>query len=147
MQGFQHTVIEIARNILGYEEAQHEEYDSSSSLLFVNKLVSSLAEKTMKSQIEKGTQDFRWYGKAEAEENYYCNFGINPEFEDKLIHPEIAFSGFDNDGENRIIEVKENDFYISTLFVPQSKSTKENPHLIIKGFVYLGYKESMKDIF
>ena len=144
--GFQHTVIEIARNMLGYEEAQHEEYDSASSQLFVNKLVCSLAGKTMKIQIKKGSQAFRWYGKKETEENYYCNFGINPEFEKKLTHPELIFSGVDNDGEIRIIEIKENNFFIATLFVPQSRSTKENPHPIIKGFVDMAYQQALKDI-
>jgi CTP synthase (UTP-ammonia lyase) len=144
--GFQHTVIEIARNMLGYEEAQHEEYNSASSQLFVNKLVCSLAGKTMKIQIKEETQAFRWYGKKETEENYYCNFGINPEFEEKLTHPELIISGVDNDGEIRIIEIKENCFFIATLFVPQSKATKENPHPIIKGFVDMACQQALKDI-
>ncbi|MDC7125467.1 MAG: hypothetical protein PQJ46_07860 [Spirochaetales bacterium] len=143
--GFQHTVIEIARNMLGYEEAQHEEYDSESSLLFVNKLVCSLAGKTMKIQIKDGTKAFQWYEKAEAEENYYCNFGINPEFQDKLTHSELVFSGVDKDGEIRIIELKDKDFFISTLFVPQSRSTRDEPHPIIRGFVNSAYRQALKD--
>lgn len=40
--GFQHTIIELARNILGIEDAQHEEYDATSEKLFISKLTCSL---------------------------------------------------------------------------------------------------------
>ena len=143
--GFQYTVIEIARNMLGYEDAQHEEYTSASSRLFVSKLVCSLAGKTMNIRLKEGTQAFRWYGKRETEEDYYCNFGINPEFEDKLVHPELIISGVDDDGETRIIEITGNDFFMATLFVPQSRSTKEHPHPLIKGFVDAAYRQSLND--
>lgn len=140
--GFQHTVIEIARNLLGYEDAQHEEYDQESSKLFVNKLVCSLAGKTMTINVKDNTQSFKWYQKKEVEEDYYCNFGINPQFIDKFSHPELSISGVDDDNEIRIIEIKKNDFFISTLFVPQSKSTKVNPHPLIVGFIKSALKNA-----
>ncbi len=139
--GFQLTVIEIARNMLGYKEAQHEEYDPESSQLFVSRLTCSLAEKTMRIQIKEGSQAFKWYGGKEAEENYYCNFGINPDFRAELNHPDVVFSGVDHDGEIRIIEINKNDFFISTLFVPQTKSAKGNPQPLIEGFIREAFRQ------
>jgi CTP synthase (UTP-ammonia lyase) len=75
--GFQHAVIELARNILGIEVAHHEEYDSQSSSLFVNKLVCSLAGKSMDVYLKNNTLAHKLYDCNETKENYYCNFGIN----------------------------------------------------------------------
>ncbi len=86
-------------------------------------------------KIRTDTRAYECYQKEEVEENYYCNFGINPNFKNKLVHPEIQVSGVDQGGEIRIIEVKKNDFFISTLFVPQTKSIRGRPHPIIKKFI------------
>ena len=40
--GFQHVVLEYARNVLGIHEAQHEEYDPYASKLIVSRLPCSL---------------------------------------------------------------------------------------------------------
>lgn len=133
--GFQHTIIEFARNVLGIKDAQHEEYDNKSSTIIVSKLACSLAGKTMSIRIKEGTKAFGCYKKLESIEDYYCNFGISPEFKNKLIVPDLSISGIDQDGEIRIIEMPKNDFFVATLFVPQSRATKEQPHPIIKGFV------------
>lgn len=46
--GFQHAIIEYARNVLGIIDAQHEEYNKESTALFISQLACSLAGKTMK---------------------------------------------------------------------------------------------------
>lgn len=133
--GFQHAVIELARNILGIEDAQHEEYDAQSSSLFVNKLVCSLAGKTMDVYLKSSTLAHKLYGCDKTKEDYYCNFGINPEFKQHLAHPLIAVSGVDQEDEIRIIEIPGNKFFLMTLFVPQTKSLPGSPHPLINGFV------------
>lgn len=138
--GFQHTIIEFARNVLGIKEAQHEEYDNHAPVLFISRLICSLAGKTLSILIREGSKAFQCYQKSEAEEDYYCNFGINPDFKGQLEHSDLLISGVDQDNEIRIIEIPNHRFFVATLFVPQSKSTKENPHPIIKSFI----QESLK---
>jgi CTP synthase (UTP-ammonia lyase) len=133
--GFQHAVIELARNVLGIANAHHEEYNTQSSRLFVSKLVCSLAGKTMDVYLKSGTIAHELYDLDETKENYYCNFGINPAFKQYLAHPEITVSGVDQDDEIRIIEIPSNKFFLITLFVPQTKSVPGSPHPLIKGFV------------
>jgi CTP synthase (UTP-ammonia lyase) len=41
----------------------------------------------------------------------------------------------DQDDEIRIIELPAHPFFMLTLFVPQTRSTAEAPHPIIRGFV------------
>jgi CTP synthase (UTP-ammonia lyase) len=132
--GFQHAVIELARNLLGIGDAQHEEYDAESSTLFVNKLVCSIAGKTMDVYLKGGTLAHKLYGLDETKEDYYCNFGINPAFKNYLDHPQIAIAGVDQDDEIRI-EILSNKFFLITLFVPQTKSVPGAPHPLIKGFI------------
>lgn len=133
--GLQHTIIEFARNVLGVADAQHEEYDSTSNTLFISRLACSLAGKTMSIRIEEGTLAHRCYQSTRSVEDYYCNFGINPEFKSRLNHPMLKISGIDQDNEIRIIEIPQNDFFLATLFVPQSRAKREHPHPIIKTFV------------
>lgn len=133
--GFQHVVVEFARNVLGFTNAQHEEYGPSSTQLFINRLSCSLAGKKMKVLLKPNTLALQCYGTNETEESYYCNFGINPEFQENLTHPELLISGLDNDGEIRIIEIPQNKFFLATLFVPQVNSAPSAPHPLVKSFV------------
>jgi CTP synthase (UTP-ammonia lyase) len=133
--GFQHGVIEIARNILGIEDAQHEEYDAQSSKLFINRLVCSLAGKRMDVYLKRGSLAHQLYQIDNTKENYYCNFGINPAFRQYLTHPQILVSGVDQNDEIRIIELPNHKFFLITLFVPQIRSLPDSPHPLIKGFV------------
>ena len=55
--------------------------------------------------LKSGTLAHRLYALDKTEENYYCNFGINPEFKNALQHPQICISGVDQDKEIRIIEL------------------------------------------
>ncbi len=134
--GFQHTIIEFARNTLGIKAANHEEYDKDSSVLFITRLSCSLAGKTMSIQIQKNSKAYQQYNMNEIEEDYYCNFGINPNFKKALEKSsELLISGVDQDNEIRIVEIPGNSFFIATLFVPHSKVIKDKPHPIIKAFV------------
>lgn len=133
--GFQHAMIDIARNVLGIEAAQHEEYDMHASKLFINKLVCSLSGKKMDVYFKSGTRTRKLYNVEKAQENYYCNFAINPEFKNTLNHPQIIVSGIDQDQEVRVIELKDHTFFVITLFVPQTRSTPGAPHPLIKGFI------------
>ena len=133
--GFQHTVVEFARNILGVKEAQHEEYDATSSFLFINRLACSLAGTKGNVILKEGSKAFASYNQKEVSEDYFCNFGLNPQIKNRLNHPRLLISGTDENGEIRIIEMPENKFFVATVFVPQVNSTPEHPHPLIHEFV------------
>jgi CTP synthase (UTP-ammonia lyase) len=133
--GFQHTIIEFARNVLGVKEAQHEEYDANASSLFISKLACSLAGKKGQVFLKEDSKAFSYYNQKEISENYYCNFGINPQFRNELNHPSLLISGVDQDDDIRIIEIPESKFFVATLFVPQTNSTIEVPHPLVHEFL------------
>jgi CTP synthase (UTP-ammonia lyase) len=78
--GFQHVVLEFARNVLGLEDAHHAEYYPYASTLFITPLTCSLAGQTMAVHLRAETKTAAAYGVQTAEERYYCNFGLNPEY-------------------------------------------------------------------
>ena len=133
--GFQHMMIEYARNILGHKDAQHAEYDPYASKLFISKLSCSLRGREMQLTLKPGTTVASLYGKLQANEKYYCNFGVNPEYIDLIKNGPIRIAGSDKDGEIRILEYPNHPFFIGTLFVPQALSTPERPHPVVTGFL------------
>lgn len=133
--GCQHVIIEYARNVLGFEDAQHAEYDPYASRLFVSELGCSLAGQTMPVSLEPGSRAAELYAATAAEEEYYCNFGLNPKYQRTLDEGGLRVTGFDDGGEARVLELPDHPFYLATLFVPQARSLPERPHPLVLGFL------------
>jgi CTP synthase (UTP-ammonia lyase) len=133
--GFQHAIIEYARNVLGYSEADHEESNPYASELFVSKLVCSVFDKTLTVNLKAGSRARTLVGKDQINEHYYCNFGVNPDYKELIDQGGLRVTGVDPDGEARVIELPDHRFFIGTLFLPQDSSTAEAPHPLIISFV------------
>ena len=133
--GFQHVVLEFARNVLGFEDAEHAEYHPYASKLFITPLTCSVAGQTMTVYIEAGSRAERAYGRLTAVEGYYCNFGLNLDYLAELVKAGLQVTGTDQDGEPRILELADRHFFVATLFVPQTSSTPKLPHPLIVDFV------------
>jgi CTP synthase (UTP-ammonia lyase) len=133
--GCQHVVIEYARNVLGFEDAAHAEYDPYASRLFITPLSCSLVGQTMEVQIEPGSRVAAIYGGTSALEQYYCNFGLNPENQQALHDAGLCIVGRDANGEARILTLPEHRFFVATLFVPQLTSGVDHPHPLIRAFL------------
>ena len=133
--GCQHMIIEYARNVLGIEDAQHAEYDPQASRLFISELTCSLAGRSMELQFAAGSEVARIYGRRRAIEEYYCNFGVDPDVIPTLRKGKFRIVGSDADGEVRVLELPRHPFFIATLFVPQTGSRPERPHPLVNAFV------------
>lgn len=133
--GFQHIVIEYARNLLGFKDAHHAEYDPYASNLFISQLSCSLAGREMPLNFVSGSRIAKIYGSLSATEQYYCNFAVNPDYVNALKQGVLNISGSDEEGEIRVIEDTNHRFFIGTLFVPQARSTFENPHPLVTAFL------------
>jgi CTP synthase (UTP-ammonia lyase) len=133
--GFQHVVIEYARHVLGFEDAQHAEYDPNASRLFVNQLACSLLGKRMTIYLQPNSLALHLYGRAEVSEQYYCQFGLNPAYQGILEAGGLRIGGYDGDGEARILELESHPFFIATLFLPQLNSSNLEPHPLIVAYL------------
>jgi CTP synthase (UTP-ammonia lyase) len=132
--GFQHAILEFARNVLGFGNAASEEYDAAAADLFVSRLDCSLWGKQMTIRIQPGTLAHRLYGADQAEERYYCNFSFNPAYRGDMERGGARFSATDPDGRVRTFELPAHRFFLGTLFVPQTSSAPGKPHPVIAGF-------------
>jgi CTP synthase (UTP-ammonia lyase) len=133
--GFQHVVIEYARNVLGLADAQHAEYDPYGSTLFVTPLSCSLAGQALTVDVHPLARAGDAYGAARVTERYYCNFGLDPDRVDDLVAGGLCVSGRDDLGEVRIVELPHHRFFVATLFVPQARSTPAEPHPLVTALV------------
>jgi CTP synthase (UTP-ammonia lyase) len=133
--GFQHMVLEYARNVLGILDAQHAEYDPYASELFISPLACSLAGRVMNIRLAAGSLISDLYGRNEVLEHYYCDFGLNPSHQEQLERGGLNVVGRDQNGEARVIELPHLRFYIATLFVPQLRSQPDAPHPVLTAFL------------
>ncbi|MFI6909407.1 hypothetical protein ACIBKY_49660 [Nonomuraea sp. NPDC050394] len=133
--GCQHMIIEYARHVLGYEDAQHAEYDPYASTLFISSMACSLVGRTMPVTLSPGSRVAAGYGRTEVEERYYCNFGLDPARQ-RIVHDGgFSVTGVDDDGEARVLELPGHPYYVATLFVPQARSRPEAPHPLVVGLL------------
>jgi CTP synthase (UTP-ammonia lyase) len=133
--GFQHIILEYARNVLGIVDAEHEESAPEAARLFISRLACSLVGRTMTISLEPASKLHRIYGQSQVQEEYLCNFGVNPMFVDTLRSSGLAVVGSDEEGEVRAVELKGHRFFFGTLFLPQHKSTASNPHPLVTAFL------------
>ncbi len=138
--GFQHVIIEYARNVLGVKDADHEENNTDASILFVRRLTCSPFGQTMKVMLEASSMSYTIYGKPGINETYQCNFGLNPEFKEAIECGGMRVAGLDEQGEVRIIELPSKRFYVATLFVPQLSSSFEHPHPLVVSYLKAAWK-------
>lgn len=133
--GFQHVVIEYARNVLGFSDAAHAESDPDASTLFVSALACSLLGKTMQVHLDPASRVFGMYQRRVVQEQYYCQFGLNPRYQATIHDGGLRVVGVDEAGEARIVELAEHPFFVATLFVPPLTSTAEQPHPLIIAYL------------
>jgi len=134
--GCQHIILEYARNVLGFRDAQHAEYDPYGSRLFISSLTCSLAGKTMPVNLEPESLVAQCYRTGRVTEQYYCNFGLNPAFRHTLEEGGLHVTAIDDDDEPRVFELPGHPFYIATLFVPQNRSTIDEPHPLVTALLF-----------
>jgi CTP synthase (UTP-ammonia lyase) len=133
--GFQHMVIEYARNVLGVPEAQHAEYYPAAESPFITPLACSLAGRSMALTFQPDSKVAAAYGSSSATEQYFCNFGVDPSRVAQLKSGPLRVVGADAEGEVRIIELPDHPFFIGTLFQPQLRSLPGRPHPLVTAFV------------
>ncbi len=141
--GFQHIVLEYARNVMGIRDAAHEEYKPDSGTLLLTPLVCPVAHQTLRINLLPDSYPARVYGRTEIEEYYYCNYGINPEFQRAVDEAGLRVVGADQDGEPRVLHLPDHLFYVATLFVPGASYTEgvvemEGAHPLVKALLGAG---------
>jgi CTP synthase (UTP-ammonia lyase) len=130
--GFQHAIVEYARNVIGIEGADHAETQPSGDALVISPLACSLVEKSEKISLAERGRLREAYGSGMITESYHCSYGINPEYAMQLFSQALRPTAWGAGGEIRAAEFDGHPFFVGTLFQSERRALKgEAPPLVV----------------
>lgn len=133
--GFQHAVLEYARSVLGWADAEHAETSPGATLLVVTPLECALVEAQGAVRFRPGSLLRAAYGADEAVEGYRCRYGLNPAFRDALTAGPLRVTAEDEAGDVRAVELDGHPFFVATLFQPERAALRGEVPPIVAAFV------------
>ena len=135
--GFQHALIEFARDVAGLQAADHAETNPSGDTLVVAPLACSLVEKSGSLRFPPGSHLHAAYGRDTAREGYHCNYGLNPAHRAAFERAGLRFTAFDENGEVRAAELPAavHPFFVGTLFQPERAALRGEVPPLVAAFV------------
>jgi CTP synthase (UTP-ammonia lyase) len=133
--GFQHAVIEYARNVLGWADAEHAETSPEAERAVIAPLSCALVETSNVVRFRPSSRIAAIYGCKEATEGYRCSFGLNAEFEAELLSKSLRPVAHDAAGAVRAVELADHPFFIATLFQPERAALQGQLPPLAKAFV------------
>jgi CTP synthase (UTP-ammonia lyase) len=86
-------------------------------------------------RIAEGSRLAALYGRDEVEEEFWCNFALNPDYQPALEDAGLRPSALAGNGCWRAVEIPGHPFFVATLFLPQHRSSPSSPHPVFIGFV------------
>ena len=143
--GFQYALIECARNVLGIKDADTAENNSGSKNIVIYPVACAVPKRGEDApklsgpipeiQLRPGSYLQSFYMKDTVEEEFFCNFEVNPDYEWAAMEAGFPVVARGPQGEIRAIESPSHLFYIATLFQPQLSSKPKKPHPLVLAFV------------
>jgi len=143
--GMQSAVIEFAKNVLGYSDANSIEMDENTSTPVIDlmeeqkniiKKGGTMRLGSYSCSLSKASNSLNTYGKTEVNERHRHRF----EFNNKYL-TEFEKNGMIAVGKNKetdlveIIEIPDHPWFVGVQFHPEYKSTVSKPHPLFVGFI------------
>jgi CTP synthase len=143
--GMQCMVIELARKVIGNDEANSSEFDAFTphpviDLLPEQREVSAkggtMRLGTYPAVLEPGTLTHEAYGQPIVLERHRHRFEFNNAYRELLAKAGLRFAGTSPDGRLvEIVELADHPFFVGTQFHPEFKSRPSRPHPLFLAFV------------
>lgn len=133
--GFQHALLEYARNVLGLADAMHAEVPTRPGPEIIAPLSCALVEKSGTIRFEEGSSLRAIYGVPEVVEQYHCSFGLNPRYQARFDDGAMRVSALDDAGDVRAVELTSHPFFMATLYQPERSGLSGVSHPLIEAFV------------
>ena len=135
--GMQMAVIEFARNVLGYEDANSEEFDEETThpvihimkeQIGINKKGGTMRLGSYPCKIEKNSLAYKVYNKAEIAERHRHRFEYNNTYKEEMEKAGLICSGISPNGKLvEIVELKNHPYFIASQFHPEFQSRPDRP--------------------
>jgi CTP synthase (UTP-ammonia lyase) len=133
--GFQHALIEYARNVCSMPGAEHAEIDPGAALQLISPLTCSLVERSEEILLAEGGLLRRAYGLPRITEGYHCSYGLNCEYESRLFRDGLQANAHGVNGEVRGVELAGHPFYVGALFQPERRALRGEVPQLVAAFV------------
>ncbi len=131
--GYQHALLEYARNELKVAGADHSEDNPNTALPLVYRMPCSLIEQQQELTVTE--QSFREiYGASTGTEGYHCSYGLNPYYERLFAESQLRIVARATDGQARAFELQEHPFFVGTQFQPERRALVGALHPIVRAF-------------
>lgn len=131
--GFQHMVVEFARNALAIQGAGHAETDDGGDHV-VDRLSCSLVGETRNVTPVAGSLLAEIVGIEPFPGFHYCNYGVSAAYQERLSRGGLRWSAFAPDAGVEALELDGHPFYLGTLFQPQMTSLDGLLHPLVAAF-------------
>lgn len=142
--GFQHAVLEFARDVCGLTGVNHAENRPEAEDLLIVPLACSLVGHEGAVKVEVGSLAERVLGAERTVERYHCSYGTSPAYLDVLRAHGLRFSGVDEAGDVRVAELPGHPFFLATLFQPELTGDGTRPHPIIRALASAAVERATK---
>ena len=142
--------------MLGIKDATTAEEDPSSANAIIYPVscavpnrsagAPKLSGRVPEIRLRPGSYLANYYGREVIEEEFLCDYEVNPDFEWTAMEAGFPVVARGANGECRAIESPAHRFFIATLFQPQLSSTEKNPHPLVLAFVQAAADWSRKKL-
>jgi CTP synthase len=146
--GMQIAVIEFARNVIGWKDANSSEFDDKTSHQVIHIMPEqrkNMSEAnygaTMRlgswpCNLDKKSLSFKLYGNEKISERHRHRYEFNNDHREEFVTKGMLFAGLSPDHHLvEIVEIPNHKFYIGVQFHPEFKSRPGRPHPLFSGFV------------
>ena len=143
--GMQCAIVEYARNVCGWEEANSSEFDPGTPYPVIDIMEDQkrISDKggTMRlgayqCELTPGSRAHEIYGQDETTERHRHRYEVNNVLRYKLLEHGMEFTGMNPDRDLvEIVELPEHRFYLGVQFHPEYRSTIGSPHPLFRAFV------------
>ena len=142
--GMQVAVIEYARNVLGFSDANSSEFDPEGAHSVIDIMPDQLGVKmggTMRlgaypCRIAKGTKMEKAYGKKDISERHRHRFEFNNEYREEFEKAGMKIAGTSPDGRLvEAVEIPAHPFFVGVQFHPEFKSRPNAAHPLFREFI------------
>ena len=148
--GMQLSIVEFARNVIGYTDAHSAELDSATTHPVialmpdqngVEDIGGTLRLGSYPCVLDKASKAYALYNEETIYERHRHRYEVNNDYRSVLTEHGMKLSGISPDG--RIVEMcelPEHPFFVATQAHPELKSRPNRPHPLFKGFVEAALK-------
>jgi CTP synthase len=150
--GMQLMVVEFARDVLGWENANSTEFDRSTPYPVIDLMLEQRAITDMGGTmrlglypcvLQPGTKTAEAYAAPQVEERHRHRFELNNAYREQLQKAGMVFSGISPDGKLvEIAEIKDHPYMLGSQFHPEFLSRPMRPHPLFVGLVKAAKEQS-----